>query len=169
MTFQEAWDKAQAFHGCACPALAIGTRATAYILEQFELCGNGPYPVVCTAESFSCAIDAVQSLLGCTIGNGRLRVRSKGRMAFRFCDTRTDRSIYLALRPWLRARPGLTEKLLEMPLERLFLVARGDEAPEPSPNCILSSACPIRAPHPVLRVPDPPCDDLYIRDFDRDW
>lgn len=167
MTLQEAWDKAKAFHGCACPALAIGTRATVYICQQFGLQGHWPYPVVCTAESFSCAIDAVQSVLGCTIGNGKLRVQSRRRMAFRFCNTETDRSIYLALRPWLRARPGLTEKILEMPLERLFLVARGDEAPEPSPNCILSSACPLRAPHP--RIPDTPCDDLYIRDFDRDW
>ena len=37
MGLQEAWREAVAFHGCRCPALAIGTRATAYIMEQFGL------------------------------------------------------------------------------------------------------------------------------------
>lgn len=169
MGLQDAWKTAVAFHGCQCPALAIGTRATVYVMEQFSLEASGPYPVVCTAESFSCAIDAVQSVLGCTIGNGRLRVQSKRRMAFRFCDTRTDRSVYLALRPWLRDRPGLTEKLLAMPIERLFLVTFGNEAPEKAPNCILSSACVVRNPRPELRPVNLPPNDLYLQGFDRDW
>ncbi len=169
MGLQEAWREAVAFHGCRCPALAIGTRATAYIMEQFGLGPAGPYDVVCTAESFSCAIDAIQAVLGCTIGNGKLRVQSKRRMAFRFCDTRTDRSIYLALRPWLRDRPGLTEKLLTMPLEKLFQVTEGNEVPEKAPNCILSSACEVRNPRPPRRPVELPSDDLYPQDGDRDW
>ena len=125
--------------------------------------------MVCTAESFSCAVDAIQAVLGCTIGNGKLRVQSKRRMAFRFCDTRTDRSIYLALRPWLRDRPGLTEKLLHMPLEKLFQVTFGNEVPEKAPNCILSSACAVRNPRPPQCPPDMPSDSLYAADGDRDW
>ena len=169
MGLQEAWNTAVAFHGCRCPALAIGTRATAYIMEQFELGATGPYNVVCTAESFSCAIDAIQAVLGCTIGNGKLRVQSKRRMAFRFCDTDTDRSIHLALRPWLRDRPGLTEKLLNMPIEKLFQVTVDNEVPEKPPNCILSSACQVRNPRPESRPVDMPPDDLYDRSCDRDW
>ena len=169
MILQNAWNKAVAFHGCKCPALAIGTRATVYVMEQFELASTGPYSVVCTAESFSCAIDAIQSILDCTIGNGRLRVQSKRRMAFRFCDTRTDHSIYLALKPWLRDRPGLTEKLLSMPIEKLFQVKIDNEIPEPPPNCILSSACRIRNPRPELRPVDLPPDGFYDGSGDRDW
>ena len=125
--------------------------------------------MVCTAESFSCAIDAIQAVLGCTIGNGKLRVQSKRRMAFRFCDLRTDRSIYLALRPWLRDRPGLTEKLLTMPIEKLFQVTESNEVPEKAPNCILSSACEIRNPRPQSRPVNLPEDDLYALEGDRDW
>ena len=168
MELEKAWARAVAFHGCPCPALAIGARATAYIMEQFGL-EEGPCDVVCTAESFSCAIDAIQSVLGCTIGNGKLRVQSRRRMAFRFCDPRTDRSIHLALRPWLRDRPGLTEKLLAMPLEKLFQVTEGNEVPEKAPNCILSSACMIRNPRPVVTPTVLPADDLYDSDGDRDW
>ena len=169
MGLQEAWMQAVTFHGCQCPALAIGARATAYIMEQFALPPVGPYDVVCTAESFSCAVDAIQAVLGCTIGNGKLRVQSKRRMAFRFCDTRTDRSIYLALRPWLRDRPGLTEKLLHMPLEKLFQVTFGNEVPEKAPNCILSSACEVRNPRPGQVAQEPLNDDLYAAEGDRDW
>ena len=169
MGLQEAWEQAVAFHGCQCPALAIGARATAYIMEQFGLDAAGPYEVVCTAESFSCAIDAIQAVLGCTIGNGKLRVQSKRRMAFRFCDLRTDRSIYLALRPWLRDRPGLTEKLLTMPIEKLFQMTESNEVPEKAPNCILSSACEIRNPRPEKRPINLPEDDLYAMEGDRDW
>lgn len=169
MGLQEAWNQAVAFHGCQCPALAIGARATAYIMEQFQLDETGPYEVVCTAESFSCAIDAIQAVLGCTIGNGKLRVQSKRRMAFRFCDLRTDRSIYLALRPWLRDRPGLTEKLLTMPIEKLFQMTESNEVPEKAPNCILSSACQIRNPRPETRPVNLPEDDLYSMEGDRDW
>lgn len=169
MELQNAWNRAVAFHGCKCPALAIGTRATVFVMEQLELPPDGPYQVVCTAESFSCAIDAIQSILDCTIGNGRLRVQSKRRMAFRFCDTRTDRSIHLALRPWLRDRPGLTEKLLAMPIEKLFLIRTGNEIPEPPPNCILSSACRIRTPREELQLPPAPPDGLYDEACDRDW
>ena len=169
MDFAQAWELATAFHGCGCPALAVGARATVYVMEQFGLGPEGPYDVVCTAESFSCAVDAIQAILGCTIGNGKLRVQSKRRMAFRFCNTRSDRSIYLALRPWLRDRPNLTDKLLAMPIEKLFYITVIDEIPEKAPNCILSSACPIRNPQPESRIVDPPRDDLYDEEFDRDW
>ena len=169
MELEQAWDLAAAFHGCRCPALAVGTRATVYVMEQFGLGPEGPYDVVCTAESFSCAVDAIQAILGCTIGNGKLRVQSRRRMAFRFCNTRSSRSIYLSLRPWLRDRPNLTDKLLAMPVEKLFTITVADETPEKAPNCILSSACPIRSPRPESRTAEQPQDDLYDEGFDRDW
>ena len=34
MELQNAWNRAVAFHGCKCPALAIGTRATVFVMEQ---------------------------------------------------------------------------------------------------------------------------------------
>lgn len=167
MCMELAWEMAVGFHGVECPALAIGTRATAYIMEYFNLPATGPYDIVCTAESFTCAIDAVQAVLGCTIGNGKLRVQSKRRMAFRFCNTRTNKNVYLSLRPWLRDAPGLTQKLLDMPIEKLFQISVGNEAPESPPNCILSSACPVR--NPKWEPPEMPTDGLYISSFDRDW
>ena len=169
MCLQTTWETSVQFHGCECPALAIGARATAYVKDCFALEEMGPYDVVCTAESFSCAVDAIQANLGCTIGNGRLRVQNKRRMAFRFCNAKTDQSIYLTLRPWLKDRPGLTKKLLTMPIDKLFQITVSDEVPEKPPNCILSSACEIRNPKPEMKPLELPSDDLYMESFDRDW
>lgn len=172
MNLQDVWTRAVQFHGCDCPALAIGARATAYVMERFELASEGPYDVVCTAETFSCGIDAIQAVLGCTIGNGKLRVKSKRKMAFRFCDKRTNRSIYLALRVWLQDRAGLSEKILRMPIDKLFLITTCEEVPEKAPNCILYSACAVRNPKPPVQdrlQSAAPRDDLYRNGFDRDW
>lgn len=165
MDFQTIWEQAARFHGCECPALAIGARATAYVIETLELTHESAHRVVCTAESFSCAIDAVQAVLGCTIGNGRLRVLSNRKLAFRFCDGGTDRSLYLTLRTRQQARPGLTAELLEMPIDELFVIEALNEVPTKAPNCILSSACPIRNPDQPNRAQR----TAYPRGYDRDW
>lgn len=165
MDFQTVWEQAVAFHGCECPALAIGARATAYVIETLGLTQESARQVVCTAESFSCAIDAIQGVLGCTIGNGRLRVLSNRKLAFRFCDGATGRSLYLSLRTWQQARPGLTTKLLEMPMKDLFVIESLNEVPSKAPNCVLSSACPIRNPE----QPEKQRRTAYPRGYDRDW
>ena len=57
----------------------------------------------------------------------------------------------------------------KMPLEKLFQVTEGNEVPEKAPNCILSSACMVRNPRPVVTPTVLPPDDLYGSDGDRDW
>ena len=140
------WEQAAALHGCECPALAIGLRAVLYAMEKFELPEQGPYQVVCTAESFSCAIDAVQAILGCTIGNGKLRIQNKKRMAFRFCNCKTQRSVALQLIAQLKAGPELTAQVLAAPIHELFAIRILEEIPTRAPNSFLSSACLLRSP-----------------------
>ena len=140
------WTQAVSLHGCECPALAVGVRAVAYVMEKFELPQHGPYPVVCTAESFCCGIDAVQALLGCTTGNAKLRIQNKKRMAFRFCNCKTQRSVSLQLVAQLKAGPDLTRQVLAAPIHELFAIRILDETPTRAPNSFLSSACPLRSP-----------------------
>ncbi len=140
------WTQAVSLHGCECPALAVGVRAVAYVMEKFELPQHGPYPVVCTAESFCCGIDAVQALLGCTTGNAKLRIQNKKRMAFRFCNCKTQRSVSLQLVAQLKAGPDLTQQVLAAPIHELFAIRILDETPTRAPNSFLSSACPLRSP-----------------------
>lgn len=170
MELKQAWEIAVQFHGCECPALAIGTRATAYVMECFGMEEGRAANIVCTAESFSCAVDAIQAIMGCTMGNGKLRVQSRRRMAFRFCNVDTEQSIYLSLRPWLQDRPGLTEKLLRMPIKRLFLITETEEVPEKAPNCILSSGCSLRNPKPSTETAElEPLDESDFQELDLDW
>jgi formylmethanofuran dehydrogenase subunit E len=70
------------FHGHYCPGLAIGIRAGELARREF---GQVPdYEMVCVSETDMCGVDAVQFLLGCTMGKGNLIHRDYGKMAFSF-------------------------------------------------------------------------------------
>ena len=170
------WQQALTLHGCACPALAVGTRAVSYALEHFQMTAPGPYPIVCTAESFSCSIDAIQAILGCTIGNGKLRIQNRRRMAFRFCNTLTQRSVYLQLTAQLRADSDSPEAILQLPFQELFSISILSETPTRPPNSFLSTACRLRCPEPAASLPklaSPPPQaagrKFPFSGYDRDW
>ena len=79
---QELIDKATAFHGHWCMGLAAGIRVSAWAMQAFD-----PFDhknMVAVSETASCAIDAVQSLLGCTYGKGNLILLDRGKNAFSF-------------------------------------------------------------------------------------
>ena len=58
---------AQAFHGELCPGLAMGVQAAKLAVDRLGRDG-----LVAVAESDICAIDAIQAITGCTLGNRNL-------------------------------------------------------------------------------------------------
>lgn len=76
------------FHGHLCPELVIGYRAC--LLAQAELAverlWQPQWRVI--MENTSSALDAVQMLTGCTLGNGRLTARDLGRHVYIFLPNR---------------------------------------------------------------------------------
>ena len=70
------WDRAVDFHGHACPGLTIGYRAALYAAELLELDFSEDEDVVCVSENDACGVDAIQAVLGCSIGKeiGRAHV-----------------------------------------------------------------------------------------------
>lgn len=165
------WNRSVQFHGCACPALAIGFRAAIYALERFGLTEEGPYPILCTAESFSCSIDAIQTVLGCTSGNGKLHIQNKKRLAFRFCNTKTERGVNLTLKARL-VGSNLTERILAMPVHDLFAISILDEMPSAAPKTFFSTACAIRSPELVNRYESDSAEDKRngkTYSPERDW
>ena len=70
------------FHGHLCPDLAIGYRAYRYALTRLELLWSPDFRVI--VENAGSAVDAVQQVTGCTLGNGRLIVRDYGKHAYTF-------------------------------------------------------------------------------------
>lgn len=79
------WNESVAFHGHACPGLALGCRVAvdaAALLGVDERCGDEEG--VCIAETDACGIDAIQSIWGCTMGKGNLLLKPRGKQAFTF-------------------------------------------------------------------------------------
>ena len=81
MISQEMIDRTVAFHRSLCPGLALGMKAAQIAL--YEL-GRGPEDLVAIVETDICAVDGVQAITGCTVGNRNLIVKDWGKNAYTF-------------------------------------------------------------------------------------
>jgi len=72
-----------AFHGHACPGLALGYRVSLYALKMLGDRASDE-ELTATVENSSCAVDAVQVLTGCTFGKGNLIFRDYGKHIYTF-------------------------------------------------------------------------------------
>ena len=68
MNQQELWQKCVAFHGHQCGGLTIGYKASLYAIELLQLTFSEDEQVVCIAENDACGVDAIQVILGCSVG-----------------------------------------------------------------------------------------------------
>ena len=93
------WETCVQFHGHACGGLTIGYKAACYAAELLELSFSGDEQVVCIAENDACGVDAIQVMLGCSIGKGNLLFHMTGKQAFSFYNRETGRSVRLLLKP----------------------------------------------------------------------
>ena len=92
------WEKAAAFHGHVCPGMAIGYQAARYAIELLELSFSEDEGVVCVSENDACGVDAIQAILGCSVGKGNLLFHMTGKQAYSFYCRKTGRSVRLVLR-----------------------------------------------------------------------
>lgn len=111
------WEKCVEFHGHSCGGLAIGFRAALYAWELFGgKQRSEDEGIVCVAETEACGVDAIQVLLGCSVGKGNLLFRMQGKNAFSFYR----RSDGMSFRLVLRSTPGKSRE------ERLAWLMDGD-------------------------------------------
>lgn len=99
MNPKEAWEKCVAFHGHECGGLTIGWQAARYAAQLLDLSFSGDEEVVCIAENDACGVDAIQVLLGCSVGKGNLLFRLRGKQAFSFYNRKTGKAVRLVLKP----------------------------------------------------------------------
>ena len=90
---KELWDKCVAFHGHVCGGLTIGYKAAIYATELMDLCFSDDEQVVCISENDACGVDAIQVVLGCSVGKGNLLFHIRGKQAFSFYNRKTGKSI----------------------------------------------------------------------------
>jgi len=93
------WKDCVAFHGHECGGLTIGYKASLYAIDLLQLEFSADEQVVCIAENDACGVDAIQVILGCSIGKGNLLFRIRGKSAYSFYNRKTGRSVRLVLKP----------------------------------------------------------------------
>ena len=93
------WNDCVAFHGHECGGLTIGYKASQYAIRLLNLTFSEDEQVVCISENDACGVDAVQVMLGCSIGKGNLLFHMRGKQAFSFYSRKTGQSVRLVLKP----------------------------------------------------------------------
>lgn len=91
-----------AFHGHLCPGLVYGFLIAREAKRRLGLNRADDEEVVAICENDTCAVDALQVLLGTTLGKGNLRLNNYGKSVFLILDRKTKR----ALRFSRKAQPG---------------------------------------------------------------
>ncbi len=94
----ELWEKCVAFHGHECGGLTIGYKAALYAMELLDLKFSDDEQVVCVTENDACGVDAIQVILGCSVGKGNLLFHMRGKQAFSFYNRATGKSVRLVLK-----------------------------------------------------------------------
>ena len=87
----------------------MGYQASLYAMELLGVSGRAQdEELVCVTENDACGVDAVQAVLGCTVGKGNLIFRMTGKQAFNFLIAKAERACVCccALRRGFPARNG---------------------------------------------------------------
>ncbi len=164
-------EQAVAFHGHMCPGLAIGVRAARYALREIGAHAQDE-EVVALVETDMCAVDAIQSLVGCTFGKGNLLHRDYGKNAFTFYRRSDGKGVRLLTRPdafgprdpaneelgkrsrSAKASPEDRERFRELQRSRTDAILQCDEA-------ALFASAPVTAgpPRPARIHTSLPCEE----------
>jgi formylmethanofuran dehydrogenase subunit E len=101
------------FHGHVCPGLAIGYAAAKAGKEFLAVGSSQDEEIVAIVENDSCAVDAVQVMLGCTFGKGNFIFRDWGKQVFTFIDRKRERAVRVSYKNWDAVNPPLRRSLRE--------------------------------------------------------
>jgi len=86
------------FHGHVCPGLVIGYRVAKVARLVLGVERSEDEELVAIVENDACSVDAIQSLLGCTIGKGNLIYRDYGKQVYTIISRDSGRAIRIALK-----------------------------------------------------------------------
>jgi formylmethanofuran dehydrogenase subunit E len=110
--FPEDFQQCVRFHGHLCPGLAIGYSAVKAVRTVLAKDRSPDEEVVAVVENDSCAVDAIQVLLGCTFGKGNLVFLNRGKQVFTIMDRNTGRAVRVSFKgpmPFSEERRALKE------------------------------------------------------------
>ena len=84
------------FHGHLCPGLVYGYRVAKEAIRLMDLGHSIDEEIVAVCENDSCAIDALQILLGTTAGKGNLIIQNVGKNAYTLLNRSTGKAYRFA-------------------------------------------------------------------------
>jgi formylmethanofuran dehydrogenase subunit E len=87
------------FHGHVCPDLVIGARAVETALDFLQSKEELPSNLCVVAHNQTSALDAIQYLTGCTLGNQRLVINDWGKHRYQFISGTTGRAVDVRMKP----------------------------------------------------------------------
>lgn len=124
MDIHELYQTAGKLHGHECPGLAIGVRAAAE--AQKALKADEEQSLCCLLERSACWTDGIQSVLGATIGNAKLKLRMTGKPVFNFYNTESGETLRFYLRPSPSnlGKDQLIVYYLSAPADEVFDIAK---------------------------------------------
>jgi formylmethanofuran dehydrogenase subunit E len=104
------YDEVVEFHGHSCPGLALGYRVALRALGEFDIRSEDE-ELVAVVENNSCAVDAVQVMIGCTFGKGNLIFRDYGKQVYTFLDRSSGKGIRVSV-DWKKPAESEEEKTM---------------------------------------------------------
>jgi formylmethanofuran dehydrogenase subunit E len=90
------WEQAVDFHGHRCMGLVFGCRVVE-AARQFFKERDVDEELVAIVENDNCSIDAIQALMGCTLGKGNLIFKDYGKQAYTFIRRADKKAIRITL------------------------------------------------------------------------
>lgn len=87
------WKKCVEFHGHECGGLTIGYKAALYAMKLIDITFSDDEDVVCISENDACGVDAIQVILGCSVGKGSLLFHMTGKQAFSFYNRKNGKAV----------------------------------------------------------------------------
>lgn len=106
--FESLLERSVAEHGHLCPGQVLGVRMTMAALSELGL--EIPPPrkrLLAVVETDRCAVDAIASVSGCSLGKRSLKLIDYGKMAATFIDLLTGEAVRVAVRD--DSREGVTD------------------------------------------------------------
>lgn len=96
--FPDDFKQCVAFHGHLCPGLVYGYLVAKEAMRLLSLCRSEDEEVVAISENDSCAVDAIQIVLGASTGKGNLIINNFGKNVYTILSRKDGRAFRFSRR-----------------------------------------------------------------------
>ncbi len=172
---RELCDKEVKFHGHECPGLAIGVKVCEAVMEKMGIEKSEDEEIVCVTENDACGVDAIQAILGCSLGKGNLIYKDTGKQAFSFFNRRNGDKLRMYFRPKYNGDDKKEKQnyILNASVDEIFEFSKPKfDLPEEARifKSVECDNCKEKSPENKMHIQDGKlvCDDCF-KSYTRGW